>query len=397
MKTTPNSNRLHLVLLGKRNSGKSSLLNALTAQEVSLVSEVPGTTTDPVQKPMEIHGLGAVNFVDTAGFDDDGVLGDKRVQATKKALQKADMAILVCASEHVEEELLWLKYLESKDVPCVVVLNKIDELPHVEGVMAQIYQQLKRHPIGVSALHSTNILELQQALVKAQPSNFERESIVGKLVEEGDVVLLVMPQDIQAPKGRLILPQVQTIRDLLDKRCLVMSCTTDQLQLTLSALKKAPKLIITDSQVFHIVMEQKPKDSLLTSFSVLFGNYKGDINFFMEGARTIGTLNAQSRVLIAEACTHAPLQEDIGREKIPHLLRKLYGEGMQIDLVAGTDFPEDLSPYDLIIHCGACMFTRKYVMNRIERVKAQKVPMTNYGVSLAYLHGILDSIVVNDA
>ena len=218
------------------------------------------------------------------------------------------------------------------------------------------------------------------------------QGIVGRLVEENDTVMLVMPQDIQAPKGRLILPQVQTIRELLDRKCLVMSCTTDKIDAMLAALARPPKLIITDSQVFRTVYDKKPAKSRLTSFSVLFAQYKGDIDYYMEGANAIAQLTPESRVLIAEACTHAPLTEDIGRVKIPNMLRKRIGEGLQIDIVSGTDFPEDLTPYDLIIHCGACMFNRKYVLNRIGQARAQQVPMTNYGVTIAYLAGILDKI-----
>ena len=224
------------------------------------------------------------------------------------------------------------------------------------------------------------------------PDDYGEETITGALVEEGDLVLLVMPQDIQAPKGRLILPQVQTIRDLLDHKCLVMSCTTDKLEDTLAALARPPKLIITDSQVFRTVYDKKPQESLLTSFSVLFAEYKGDFAYYKESAAAISSLTEESKVLIAECCTHAPLKEDIGREKIPNMLRKRIGAGLTVDIVSGTDFPKDLSNYDLIIQCGACMFNKKYVMTRIERAKDQKVPMSNYGVVIAYLSGILDKI-----
>lgn len=397
MKTTPNSNRLHVILLGKRNSGKSSLLNALTNQEVSLVSDVAGTTTDPVYKPMELHGIGAVNFIDTAGFDDKGELGLKRVAATKKAIQKADVALMVCSSKDIKEEARWMQYLEAKSIPCIVILNKIDVLDDPEHVAQVIERRFKKKPFQVSALEGIDIESIRKAILEAKPSEYERQTIVGKLANDGDVVLLVMPQDLQAPKGRLILPQVQTIRDLLDKRCVVISCTTDRLEVTLKALVEPPHLIITDSQAFNIVMEQKSDESALTSFSVLFANYKGDIQAYLEGAKAIAKLSSTSKVLIAEACTHAPLAEDIGREKIPLFLKRLYGETLGVDVVAGTNFPEDLSSYDLVIHCGACMFNRKYVLNRIEQCRKQGIPITNYGVCLAYLHGILEHIVVNDA
>lgn len=233
---------------------------------------------------------------------------------------------------------------------------------------------------------------IRQAILEKLPSDFGQQNITGKLVTENDLVLLVMPQDIQAPKGRLILPQVQTIRELLDKKCLVMTCTTDKFSATLQALARPPKLIITDSQVFKAIYEQKPAESELTSFSVLFAGYKGDIHYYVESAAVIERLTESSRVLIAEACTHAPLSEDIGRVKLPRLLRKRIGENLQIDMVAGTDLPQDLTPYSLVIHCGACMFNRKYVLSRIERAREQHIPMTNYGVAIAFLNGILDQI-----
>jgi [FeFe] hydrogenase H-cluster maturation GTPase HydF len=244
----------------------------------------------------------------------------------------------------------------------------------------------------VSAKTGEGIQKIRERLIRSLPEDYEKPDIVGHLVQPKDLVLLVMPQDIQAPKGRLILPQVQTIRDLLDHKALVVSCTTDCLDATLSALAYPPKLIITDSQVFKTVYEKKPKESLLTSFSVLFAEYKGDIEAFVSGAKAIDNLTEESHVLIAEACTHAPLTEDIGREKIPRLLRQKVGNGLTIDMVSGTDFPNDLSKYDLIIHCGACMFNRKYVLSRVEHAREQKVPITNYGVAIAKLMGILDKI-----
>lgn len=236
--------------------------------------------------------------------------------------------------------------------------------------------------------------QVRKELVRSLPEQYGASSILGKLVTKRDLVMLVMPQDIQAPKGRLILPQVQTLRELLDKKCLVMSVTTDQYVEALSHLTEAPKLIITDSQVFAYVYEHKPENSMLTSFSVLFAAYKGDIEYYIEGANAIGKLNGESHVLIAECCTHAPLKEDIGREKIPKMLRERYGETMKIDIVSGTDFPDDLTGYDLIIQCGGCMFNRKYIMSRIDHAKEQQKPMTNYGVTIAYLTGILDKVVV---
>ncbi|MFT0301612.1 [FeFe] hydrogenase H-cluster maturation GTPase HydF [Bacteroides thetaiotaomicron] len=398
---TPNANRLHIALFGKRNSGKSSLINALTGQDTALVSDTPGTTTDSVQKAMEIHGIGPCLFIDTPGFDDEGELGNRRIERTWKAVEKTDIALLLCAGggsaeetgePDFTEELHWLEQLKAKNIPTILLINKADIRKNTASLAIRIKETFGSQPIPVSAKEKTGIELIRQAILEKLPEDFDQQSIAGNLVTEGDLVLLVMPQDIQAPKGRLILPQVQTMRELLDKKCLIMSCTTDKLRETLQALSRPPKLIITDSQVFKTVYEQKPEESRLTSFSVLFAGYKGDIRYYVKSASAIGSLTESSRVLIAEACTHAPLSEDIGRVKLPHLLRKRIGEKLSIDIVAGTDFPQDLTPYSLVIHCGACMFNRKYVLNRIERARLQNVPMTNYGVAIAFLNGILNQI-----
>ena len=387
---TPTANRLHIALFGRRNSGKSSLINALAGQDTALVSDIPGTTTDPVSKAMELHGIGPCVIIDTPGFDDEGMLGEMRIERTLQAIERTDIALLLCGENNLQKEKEWLQQLKTKNIPVILILNKADIRKDISSL---VEQELGQKPLLVSAKEKQGMEDIRTAILEKLPQDFEQPSITGDLVDENDLVLLVMPQDIQAPKGRLILPQVQTMRELLDKKCLIMSCTTDKLSQTLKALAYPPKLIITDSQVFKTVYEQKPTESLLTSFSVLMAGYKGDIRQFIEGASAIDRLTESSRVLIAEACAHAPMTEDIGRVKIPRLLRKKVGEGLHIDMVSGSDFPKNLSEYDLIIHCGACMFNRKHVMNRLEQASNQQVPMTNYGITLAHLMGILNKIV----
>lgn len=391
---TPSANRTHIVFMGKMNSGKSALINALANQEISIVSNIQGTTTDPVKKPMEIHGIGPCVLIDTAGFDDSGELGKKRVELTKKAASLADIAVILVSSTDIEEEKRWYHYFENKNTPVITVISKSDEISNIEDISTLAEKEFNTVPVLTSTLKQKGIDELKGRLIEAAHNSKENRYITGNLVTEDDLVLLVMPQDIQAPEGRLILPQVQTIRELLDKKCLVMSVTTDKLKQALNVMSKAPKLIITDSQVYKKVYELKPKESLLTSFSTLFAAYKGDIHYYVESANMLANLKEDSKVLIAECCTHAPLEEDIGREKIPKLLRKKVGEGLRIDIVSGMDFPENLKEYDVIIQCGACMFNRKYVMSRIESAKSQGVPMTNYGVAIAWINGILDKITL---
>ena len=393
LNNTPTANRLHIALFGRRNSGKSSFINALTGQDTALVSDIPGTTTDPVSKAMELHGIGPCVIIDTPGFDDEGTLGEMRIERTLKAIERTDIALLFCEESELQVEKEWMQQLKAKNIPVILILNKTDIRKNIPSIIEEIESVLLQKPVAVSAKDKKGLEDIRLAILEKLPQDFEQPSITGDLVSENDLVLLVMPQDIQAPKGRLILPQVQTMRELLDKKCLIMSCTTDKLPQTLKALANPPKLIITDSQVFKTVYEQKPTESLLTSFSVLMAGYKGDIRQFVEGASAIDRLTENSCVLIAEACAHAPMTEDIGRVKIPRLLRKKVGEALHIDMVSGSDFPKDLSKYDLIIHCGACMFNRKHVMNRLEQASIQQVPMTNYGITLAHLMGILDKIV----
>lgn len=390
---TPSANRIHIALYGRRNAGKSSLINALTNQDAALVSAIAGTTTDPVYKAMEVRGLGACVFIDTAGFDDEGELGRLRTEKTMQTIAKADIALIVCADSDLTEEAAWMKRLKQANIPTLVVVNKAD-LPETDGLAIKANSVLGIPPLVVSAKTREGIPALLTALARLLPADYDSASITGGLVKEGDVVMLVMPQDSEAPKGRLILPQVQTIRELLDRKCISINVTPDTMEGALAALKAPPALIITDSQAFAAAYAKKPPESLLTSFSVLFAAHKGDLNAFTAGANAIDRLNESSRVLIAEACTHAPLSEDIGRVKIPTLLRKKYGEQIQIDIVSGANFPDDLSCYNLIVHCGGCMFNRKYLLSRIEKAQAAGVPITNYGVLLAKLNGILNKIAL---
>ena len=392
MNETPQSERLHIALFGRRNAGKSSLINALTGQQVALVSDLPGTTTDPVIKSMEILPLGPCVLIDTAGFDDSGKVGDLRAERTREVIKQTDIAILVTDGTSLDDEATWAGLLKQANVPYIAVLNKVDLMKEVPSTLLDnIAKRLGCEVIAVSALRNTGMDLLRQMLAALVPEG-EKQSLTGELAQAGDIVMLVMPQDPQAPKGRLILPQVQTLRDLMDKGCIAVCCTTEDIDRTLQALREPPRLIITDSQVFDIVEKKKPEGSLLTSFSVLMAAHKGDIRFFVKSAMAIDRLTEQSRVLIAEACTHAPLAEDIGREKIPRMLRQRVGEGLTIDIVAGKDFPEDVTCYDLVIHCGACMFNSKFMLSRVMQCRRQGTPMTNYGITIAHLKGILNKV-----
>ncbi|MFR6258023.1 MAG: [FeFe] hydrogenase H-cluster maturation GTPase HydF [Anaerovoracaceae bacterium] len=402
---TPRANRLHIGIYGKRNSGKSSLINALTGQDIALVSNTPGTTADPVMKSMELHPVGPVVFIDTAGFDDEGKLGRLRVEKTKETLSKTDIIIMAIDDATLENadfsmEKTWLEEIKKRDIPVIIAINKWENIKgkiRYEDVEKLLREKLGEYPVvKVSAKEGTGIDSLRSALEKAVPEDFLRERILAGLIDEGGLALLVMPQDIQAPKGRLILPQVQTLRELLDSRCTAVTTTADGFERALGVLSRSPDLIITDSQCFKYVYDRKPEQSALTSFSVLFAAYKGDIEKFVKGASVLDNMTENSKVLIAEACTHVPLDEDIGRVKIPALLRKKFGEKIEIRNVCGNDFPgkKQLEDFDLIIHCGACMFNRKHVLSRIAQAEAAGVAITNYGITLAKLSGILDKIEI---
>ena len=387
--------RTYIGIFGPRNAGKSSLVNMLTSQEVSIVSSVAGTTTDPVSKPIEINGLGACVFIDTAGYDDYGTLGEMRVTKTKEVLRRCDIAIFLIPDtifedkEKLQDATKWFTLIKERS-KAILVINHFKE----ETNEAQEAKKL----FGVNECIEINIAQKQgkEEVLKAigfVQSQYQQDlSIVTHLVQPTDTVVLCMPQDIQAPKGRLILPQVQTIRELLDYGCTTICTTTTKLAQTLDSLKNAPALIITDSQDFKTVYELKPQESRLTSFSVLFARWKGDIDEFIRGAEALSSLNANSRVLIAEACSHAPLAEDIGREKIPALIHKKIDPNIKFDIISGSDWNVNLSQYDLIIHCGACMFNRTQMLNRIKNVKETKTKITNYGITIAYLNGIINKI-----
>ena len=390
---TPASERVHIALLGRTNAGKSAMLNCLAKQDVAIVSDTPGTTTDPVQKPMELTGMGAVVIIDTPGLDDNTTLGKERMARTAKMLDRTDIAVVLFTDEGIDTELRIIEECRTREIPVVVALNQVDRIANREALMARIEEATKLRVIATSTTTGEGIEALREAIIETRPA--EERLITEGFCKAGDRVLLVMPQDKSAPKGRLIQPQVQTIRELLDRGCIPICCTPDRMAEALAALATPPELIITDSQAFNEVYQLKPEASTLTSFSILFARYKGDIALFTEGGKALKGITESSRILIAEACCHTPQNEDIGRVKLPRLLRKRFGDGLTIDIVGGADYPEDLTPYDLVIHCGACMFNRKHVLSRVERARKQGVAITNYGVILAALTGILDRVKTN--
>ena len=390
MNNTPASERLHIVLVGRCNCGKSSLLNSISGQDVALVSSTAGTTTDPVKKAIELPGAGACTIVDTPGLDDTGSLGPLRTGRTRDEIARADIIIAFLSPDATEWSAELMQQLRLTEKPVISIVNKADMLIDAERVAHDLSDTVKTEAIPVSSLTGYGIPSLLKAIASA--ARREEVTITGSLAPEGSTVVLVMPQDPQAPRGRLILPQVQTLRELLDKHCTAICCTPDRLEDTLSRLSSTPDLVITDSQVFGPVAAIVSPETPLTSFSVLMAGYKGDLTLFVKGSEALDTLTPASRVLIAEACSHTPQAEDIGRVKIPRLLRNRIGEGLQIDIVSGSDFPEDLTIYDLVVHCGGCMFTRSHVMERVRRLQAAGVPVTNYGILLARAAGILPRI-----
>ena len=400
--TTARSNRYHIGIFGRRNAGKSTLLNALTGQDVSIVSDVAGTTTDTVWKNIELPGIGAAVIADTAGFDDIGELGNMRNERTKRASQQVDMAIILVTGkpDDASFEIEWRDFFKKAEIPTIFVLTKCDSDADSDADSdSDTDSDTWSHVLGqevlpISALNGKGIDVLLAKMASLYSKDDNLDDITYSLVKAGDVVVLVMPQDASAPKGRLIQPQVVTLRNLLDKHALALCCAPEELSQMLENLKTPPALIITDSQVFAQVQPLTPKETKLTSFSVLMARHKGDIDTFREGADALMALPKNGKVLIAEACSHIPQNEDIGRVKLPRMLRKKFGEELQIDIVSGNDFPEDLSQYDLVIHCGACMFTRRHVLSRVRRAKAQNIPITNYGIAIAALTDILNKVTI---
>lgn len=393
MATTPTSERVHVAIFGRTNAGKSTLINRLTGQDVAIVSPEAGTTTDPVQKAMELYGMGAAVIIDTPGLEDTTTLGKERMARTAKVLDKTDIAVVLCMNVECATEERIIEECRIREIPTIVALSQIDRLDDYKGVADKLATRLKCKIYPISAETGEGIEALREAIVGSKAQ--EERLITEGFCKAGDRVLLVMPQDKSAPKGRLIQPQVQTIRELLDRGCIPICCTPERMAEALAALTTPPELIITDSQAFEAVYKLKPEASTLTSFSILFARYKGDITLFSEGVKALEKITSNSRILIAEACTHTPQNEDIGRVKLPRILRKRFGEELQIDIVGGADYPEDLTPYDLVIHCGACMFNRRHVLSRIERARQQGVAITNYGVILAALTGILSRVRVD--
>ncbi|MFZ5802366.1 MAG: [FeFe] hydrogenase H-cluster maturation GTPase HydF [Candidatus Omnitrophota bacterium] len=390
MQNTPKSLRLHIGIFGRRNVGKSSLLNAVTRQQASIVSETAGTTTDPVEKPMELLPLGPVLFIDTAGIDDDGALGAKRVERTRQVIERTDLAILVSDGMWGDFEAGLLKALGTRKTPAVVVFNKIDIQPPPAELLAGLGDRRVR-TVLTSAQTGQGILDLRSALLDLAPADFiDAPAIVSDLVGPGEMAVLVVPIDKEAPKGRLILPQVQAIRDLLDRDSYCMVVKERELRHALENLKKPPKLVVTDSQAFLKVAGDTPREIPLTSFSILFSRFRGDLAVQTAGTLAIENLRPGDKVLVAEACTHHPIGDDIGRVKIPRWISQYAGGRLDFHTVQGHDFPADLAGYKLVIHCGACMLNRREMLNRLMQCREAGVPVTNYGLAIAYSLGIFE-------
>ncbi|HSW29156.1 MAG TPA: [FeFe] hydrogenase H-cluster maturation GTPase HydF [Longimicrobiales bacterium] len=391
MEKAPKSARLHIGLFGRRNVGKSSLLNAVTRQMVAIVSDVPGTTTDAVEKAMELQPIGPVLFIDTAGIDDEGALGELRVQSTRQVFDRTDVGLIVTDAGvwgHFEE--LLLQELKGRRIPAIVVFNK-DDLGQPAPELLQRLAGEKVPVVRAVATRREGGDELRDALIRHAPDDFiNPTSILQDLVPPGELVVLVVPIDLEAPRGRLILAQVQTIRDVLDGDAYCIVVKESHLTDALRRLKSPPALVVTDSQAFRQVAAEVPPDIPLTSFSILFARYKGDLTEFVRGVSAIRRLRSGSRVLISEACSHHPIGDDIGRVKIPRWLQEHVGADLDITVFQGRDLPDDLATYELVVHCGACTWNRREVLSRIERCRRAGVPISNYGMTIAFTVGILE-------
>ncbi|WP_410511264.1 [FeFe] hydrogenase H-cluster maturation GTPase HydF [Paenibacillus sp. BR2-3] len=400
---TPRSSRLHIAIFGRRNAGKSSIINAITKQDIAVVSPVKGTTTDPVYKSMELLPLGPVVLIDTAGLDDEGDLGELRKKKTLEVLNKTDVALIVidaaCGVTSFDRQIA--EIVRNKAIPTLGILNKIDLLTNMNAsntgdltaLVKKTEEELGFKVIPVSAVEQQGISELGKALIAAVPDDDDKFRIVGDLISPGDLVVLVVPIDKAAPKGRLILPQQQTIRDILESDAIAVVTKEYELKETLASLGKKPRLVITDSQVFLKVSADTPKDIPLTSFSILFARSKGDLEEMVRGARAIDRLQDGDRVLIAESCTHHQQPDDIGKVKIPRWIRQATGKQIEFDFANGMKFPDNVKDYSLIVHCGGCMMNRRQMLWRVEQAALAGVPIVNYGVAIAHVQGILERAI----
>ncbi len=398
MNNTPRSSRIHIAIFGRRNAGKSSLINGITNQDIALVSEMAGTTTDPVYKAMEILPMGPVVIIDTAGIDDVGVVGELRIQKTKEVLNKTDMALIVTEVNTGigEYERGLIKSIQEKEIPFLIVINKTDQMNGDKAALEIMQQQMTKtlkeygaKGVFISAKTKDGIEELKERMSGITPKEVD-PPLVGDLINKGDMVVLVTPIDSAAPKGRMILPQVQVIRDILDHDGFMVVCKETELQEALKNLTPPPRLVITDAQMFHQVSKMVPEEIPLTAFSILYARFKGDLQELVKGAEAVKSLKPGDNILIAEGCTHHQQKDDIGKVKIPNWLEREAGGSLNFTWVSGTKFEEDLSNYKLIIHCGACMHNRREMMHRIQRAKSQGVPIVNYGVFIAHSNRILE-------
>ncbi|MFL8710463.1 [FeFe] hydrogenase H-cluster maturation GTPase HydF [Clostridioides sp. GD02377] len=392
LNSTPQSIRVHIGLFGKRNAGKSSIINAITNQSAAIVSDIAGTTTDPVFRPMEILPIGPCVLIDTAGLDDVGELGELRISKSLDVLEKTDIALLVvdCQIGISKEDLTLIEKFNDKNIPHILVLNKIDTIKNHSEILDLTKNKVKCPVVSVSSTDKIGIEDLKNEIIRVLPKDSTEFKLVSDLIEPNDLVVLVVPIDKAAPKGRLILPQQQVIRDILDTGAISIVTKEDSLKETLSSLGKKPKLVITDSQVFPQVDKDTPKDIPLTSFSILFARQKGDLKELINGAYALENLKDGDKVLMAEGCTHHRQTDDIGTVKIPNMIRKKTGKNIAFEFSSGVSFTEDINKYALVVHCGACMMNRAGMLSRIEKAKSFNVPIVNYGILIAYVKGILE-------